>query len=196
MSLHGFEFDSTGRCTLIPVNGRNAEVPKAFKAIAYPVNELHEYIYIWWGEPRDEYPPLPDFDYIRDPNLVYGSITDLWNAHYSHAFENQQDVIHLPFGHHNTIGRGGKKVNRGPRHKVEEFPGGHAMISVWVDNETDKGQVPLNPNHMHTTENHLQIQFRFLNIGHNWLRDTFHLFLAFAPIDGEHTKLYLRPYYS
>jgi hypothetical protein len=33
-------------------------------------------------------------------------------------------------------------------------------------------------------------------VWHNWLGDTFHLFIGFAPIDGEHTKLYLRSYHS
>lgn len=194
--FHGFEFDSSGRCTLIPANGRNTEVPKVFNVKAYPARELHDYIYIWWGEPRDEYPPLPDFDYMRDPNLVYGSITDLWNAHYSRAIENQLDVVHLPFVHHNTIGRGGKTVVQGPRYTVDEFPGGHAMISVWTDNEVEQGQVPLKPSDMPATKKHPQIQFRFPNIWHNWLGDTFHLFLGFTPIDGEHTKLYLRSYHS
>src|SRR5512135_1443545 len=77
--FHGFEFDSSGRCRLIPANGRMAEVPKVFKAKAYPVLELHNLVYLWWGEPREEYPTLPDFDYMRDSNLVYASATDLWN---------------------------------------------------------------------------------------------------------------------
>jgi phenylpropionate dioxygenase-like ring-hydroxylating dioxygenase large terminal subunit len=194
--FHGFEFDSSGRCTLIPANGRSSEVPKVFKTKAYPVDELHGYIYLWWGEPQEEYPPLPDFDYMRDPRLVYASTTDLWNAHYSRAIENQLDVIHLPFVHANSIGRGSKTVVQGPRYKVDEFPGGQAMISVWFDNETEHGQIPLKPNEMPPVNDHPLIQFRFPNIWHNWLGDTFHLFLGFAPIDGEHTKLYLRSYHS
>jgi phenylpropionate dioxygenase-like ring-hydroxylating dioxygenase large terminal subunit len=194
--FHGFEFDSTGRCTLIPANGRSAEVPQVFKVKAYPAREQHEYIYIWWGEARDEYPPLPDFDYMRDPNLVYGSTTDLWNSHYSRAIENQLDVVHLPFVHYNTIGRGFRTVVNGPRYTVDEFAGGQDVISVWTDNEIDHGQIPLKPNDMPASKKHPQIQFRFPNIWHNWLGDTFHLFLGFVPIDGEHTKLYLRTYHD
>lgn len=194
--FHGFEYDFTGRCTLIPANGRTAEVPKVFKAKAYPARELHDYIYIWWGEPRNEYPALPDFDYMNDPKLVYASTTDLWNSHYSCAIENQLDVIHLPFVHHNSIGRSGKTVVQGPRFKVDEFPGSHDVISVWFDNETEQGQQAIKPGDMPPTNGYPQIQFRFPNIWHNWLGDTFHLFLGFAPIDGEHTKLYLRSYHS
>jgi phenylpropionate dioxygenase-like ring-hydroxylating dioxygenase large terminal subunit len=194
--FHGFEFDTTGHCTLIPANGRLSEVPKAFKARVYPVRELHNFIYLWWGEPRDEYPPLPDFDYMRDPNLVYTSATDRWHSHYSRAIENQLDVVHLPYVHASTIGRSGKTVVQGPRFNVDEIPGGHDMINIWFDNEVEQGQVPLKPNEMTPTDKHPQLQFCFPNIWHNWLGNTFHLFLGFAPIDAENTKLYLRTYHA
>jgi len=29
--FHGFQFDGSGRCTLIPANGRNAPVPRRFR---------------------------------------------------------------------------------------------------------------------------------------------------------------------
>jgi phenylpropionate dioxygenase-like ring-hydroxylating dioxygenase large terminal subunit len=194
--FHGFEFDSTGRCTLIPANGHTAEVPKAIKAKAYPAQELHGFIYIWWGEAREDYPPLPDFDYMRDPNLVYSTATDVWNAHYSRVIENQLDVVHVPFVHYNTIGRGNKTVVQGPLFKVDQFPNGDDLINIWAHNEVDQGQTPLKPNDMPPSDRHPQLQFRFPNIWHNWIADTFHLFLAFTPIDGEHTKLYLRTYHS
>lgn len=194
--FHGFEFDASGRCRLIPANGRSADVPKAFKARVYPARELHNLVYIWWGQSRDEYPPLPDFDYMNDPHLVHTTATDWWHAHYSRAIENQLDVVHLPFVHYNTIGRGGKMVVQGPRFRVDEFPGGHDMISMWFDNEVERGQVARKPNEMPPTERHPQIRFRFPNLWHNWLGDRFHLFLGFAPIDGENTKLYLRTYHA
>jgi len=194
--FHGFEFDSTGRCTLIPANGRTAEVPKVFKAKAYPAQELHGFIYLWWGEPRQEYPPLPDFDYMRDPNLVYSTATDVWHAHYSRVIENQLDVVHVPFVHYNTIGRGNKTVVQGPRLTVEEFPNGDDLLNILPHNEVERGQIPLKPNDAPPSGRNPQLQFRFPNIWHNWIGDTFHLFLAFVPIDDEHTKLYLRTYHS
>jgi phenylpropionate dioxygenase-like ring-hydroxylating dioxygenase large terminal subunit len=194
--FHGFEFDSTGRCTLIPANGRTSEVPKIFKAKAYPARELHDLIYIWWGEPPEEYPPLPDFDYMRNSNFVYSTATDVWNAHYSRVIENQLDVVHVPFVHYNTIGRGNKTVVQGPRIKVDELSNGDGTINIWTHNEVDQGQIPLKPNDVPLPDRHPQLQFRFPNIWHNWIGDTFHLFLGFAPIDGEHTKLYLRTYHN
>jgi phenylpropionate dioxygenase-like ring-hydroxylating dioxygenase large terminal subunit len=194
--FHGFEFDSTGRCTLIPANGRAAGVPKIFMVRTYPVREMHRLVYLWWGEPREEYPPLPDFDYMRDPNLVYSTATDVWNTHYSRVIENQLDVVHVPFVHKSTIGRGNKTVVQGPLTRVEASPEGGALINIWTNNELDQEQIPLKPDSMPLSERHPQLQFRFPNIWHNWISDTFHLFLGFAPIDDEHTKLYLRTYHS
>ncbi len=37
--FHGLKFDGTGRCRLIPANGRAAAVPGNFKVFAYPVSE-------------------------------------------------------------------------------------------------------------------------------------------------------------
>ena len=39
--FHGFEYDTSGRCTLIPANGRSTPVPKAFQVQAYPTHEAH-----------------------------------------------------------------------------------------------------------------------------------------------------------
>jgi phenylpropionate dioxygenase-like ring-hydroxylating dioxygenase large terminal subunit len=194
--FHGFEFDITGRCTLIPANGRATEVPRVFKVKSYPVREMHGFIYLFWGEPREQYPPLPDFDYMRDPKLVYSTATDVWNAHYSRVIENQLDVVHVPFIHSSTIGRGNKTVVQGPRYEVEQLADGDDLLNIWTMNEVDQGQTPLKPNDMPPMDKHPQLQFRFPNIWHNWIGDTFHLFLGFVPIDGEHTKLYLRTYHA
>ena len=37
--FHGFEFDASGRCTVIPANGKNARAPKAFQASQRPVDQ-------------------------------------------------------------------------------------------------------------------------------------------------------------
>ena len=49
--FHGFQYDTSGRCTLIPANGRSSPVPKAFQVQAYPTHEAHGFIFIWWGQP-------------------------------------------------------------------------------------------------------------------------------------------------
>lgn len=194
--FHGFQYDATGRCTLIPANGKNAEVPKAMQVRAYPLQEKHGFIYLWWGEPRQEYPPLSEFDFMGDPRFTYTTLRDRWKTHYSRVIENQLDVVHLPFVHYNTIGRGNKTLVNGPRYQVDEYPGHHDLLSFWVHNQVDQGQRPLKPNEMPASERHPQIQFRFPNSWHNWIGEDFHLFIAFVPVDGENTLLYLRTYHT
>ena len=194
--FHGFQFDPHGRCTLIPAIGKQAEIPQAFHVRAYPVIEKQGLVYVWWGKPREEYPPLPEFNFMRDPGLVHATVRDHWNAHYSRAIENQLDVVHLPFVHANTIGRSGKTLVNGPRYRVLEQPGGMDQLEFWFDNEIDRGQKALKPHEMPPTDEHPLIQFRFPNTWHNWLGDAFHLFIAFAPVDAENSVLYIRMYHT
>jgi len=70
-----------------------------------PIREEHGFVYIWWGDPCEMYPPVPWFESVDD-DMVYTTLRDHWANHYARAIENQLDVVHLPFIHHNTIGRG------------------------------------------------------------------------------------------
>lgn len=194
--FHGFQFDTSGRCTLIPANGRASDIPKAFQVQTFPLREQHGFVYLWWGEPQEEYPPLPAFDFMTDPLFTHSIIRDHWKTHYSRVIENQLDVVHLPFVHHNTIGRGNRTLVNGPRFRVQEVSDGHDIISFWADNEADQGQKPLKPNEMPDTAKHPQIQFCFPNLWHNWIGDDFHLFIAFVPVDKENTLLYLGTYHT
>jgi phenylpropionate dioxygenase-like ring-hydroxylating dioxygenase large terminal subunit len=193
--FHGFEYDTSGRCTLIPANGRAAAVPKAFQVHhVYPACESNDFIYIWWGEPRAKLPPVPFFDTF-DPKLFsWFTIHDLWPTHYSRAIENQLDVVHLPFVHYNTIGRGNQTVVNGPRWTREPRPSGGDVIHLWVDNETDRGQIPLKPSEMPAPTRRPLLEFLFPNLWHNWLGDNLHIVIAFVPIDDENTMMYIRNY--
>ena len=136
--FHGFQYDTSGRCTLIPANGKNATPPKAFQVNrVYPTREAYGFIYIWWGEPKDDLPPLPWFDSIDD-SFSYSTLRDPWATHYSRAIENQLDVVHLPFVHHNTIGRGNRTLVNGPLSRLQGD-----LLELWVYNVLDKGQTPL-----------------------------------------------------
>ncbi|MCA1900189.1 MAG: aromatic ring-hydroxylating dioxygenase subunit alpha [Chloroflexi bacterium] len=191
--FHGFEFDSSGACRFIPANGKNAQPPKAMRVKSYVAREAHGVIYIWWGEPREEYPPLPWFENIE--GMVYSTICSHWKNHYARAIENQLDVVHLPFVHYNTIGSGGRTLVNGPvAREVETAPGSY-RLDLWVDNESDYGQKPRKPSEMPVPARRPLIQFHFPNLWQNWLSDDFLVFLVFAPIDEENTMMYLRQYH-
>ncbi len=193
--FHGFEYDKTGACTLVPANGHLAEPPRALHVQSYPVREQHGFVYIWWGESRQEFPPVPWFESIGE-ELVYTTLKDHWANHYARAIENQLDVVHLPFIHHNTIGRGNKSLVNGPIAKAEShWPGDH-LINLWVYNEIDNGQTPRPASELPEPVRRPFLQFRYGNLWQNWIADGLRIVIAFAPIDDENTLMYVRYYHT
>ncbi len=193
--FHGFEYDTSGVCKLVPANGKYTAPPKALKVKTYLTREENDFIYIWWGKSRDEYPPVPWFESIGK-YMVYTTLKDHWANHYSRAIENQLDVVHLPFIHRNTIGRGNKTLVNGPIVKEENnWPGDH-LINLWVNNILDNGQRILKPSELPEPTHRPQLQFRFPNIWQNWIGDNLHIVIAFAPVDGENTLMYIRFYHN
>ena len=196
--FHGFEYDSSGNCKLIPANGRDAEPPKAMHVKTYQTREEHGFIYMWWGEPHAadaEYPQLPWFESISK-NMVYTTLRDHWKCHYSRAIENQLDVVHLPFIHRTTIGRGNRTLVNGPVTKEESTGKGDNLLNVWVYNVSDDGQIPIKPSDMPEPNRRPFLQFRFPNMWQNWIADSIRIVLAFTPIDDENTMMYLRYYHT
>jgi phenylpropionate dioxygenase-like ring-hydroxylating dioxygenase large terminal subunit len=193
--FHGFEYTTTGACKMVPANGKHAEPPKALHVRTYPVVEEHGFVYIWWGDTQNEYPPVPWFESIPD-SMVYATLKDHWKNHYSRAIENQLDVVHLPFIHHNTIGRGNRTLVNGPVSTEENhWPGDH-LINLWVYNELDIGQKPKKSSEIPKPTRRPFLQFRFGNLWQNWIADNLRIVVAFAPIDNENTLMYLRYYHT
>lgn len=193
--FHGFEFDTSGKCTLVPANGRSTEPPKALHVRSYPLREERGFVYMWWGQPRPEYPPVPWFESIPD-TLVYATLKDHWPIHYARAIENQLDVVHLPFIHHNTIGRGNHTLVNGPFAQEESHWPGDRLINLWVYNEEDQGQKPRRASELSKPANHPQLQFRYGNLWQNWIAGNMRVLIAFAPIDDQNTMMYIRYYHN
>jgi phenylpropionate dioxygenase-like ring-hydroxylating dioxygenase large terminal subunit len=193
--FHGFQYDPSGNCRLVPANGKNTEPPKALHVRNFPVREENGFVYIWWGEQRNEYPPVPWFESIPD-TMVFSTLKDHWATHYARAIENQLDVVHLPFVHHNTIGRGNRTLVNGPIATEEShWPEDH-LINLWVYNELDLGQKPKKPSELPKPDRRPFLQFRFGNLWQNWIADGLRIVVAFAPIDNENTQMYLRYYHT
>jgi phenylpropionate dioxygenase-like ring-hydroxylating dioxygenase large terminal subunit len=187
--FHGFEYDNSGQCRYLPASGIAETPPKVLKAKSYPTHEAHGFIWIWWGDdpPADLQPPRW-FESI-DGDFTYGTVQDPWSVHYSRSAENQLDMSHLPFVHHNTIGRGGRKVVDGP---VVQMDGDR--INVWVFNRLDDGTPRRDASELDITGRHPSLQFQFPNYWHNWISDDVRVMAAFVPVDEENTILYLRFY--
>ena len=189
--FHGFEFDSSGKCVLIPANGRSGVIPNAMQLNSYPTYEAHGLIWLWWGDgPADDL-PVPDFFDNLDDSFFYGSARDLWSAHYSRVIENQLDVVHLPFIHTRTIGRGNRTLVDGP---VVEWKT-ERMFYTYVFNRMDDGRPPRRSSELTPdAAGSVHLEFLFPNLWQNYISDKVRILAAFVPVDYEHTLLYLRFY--
>jgi phenylpropionate dioxygenase-like ring-hydroxylating dioxygenase large terminal subunit len=189
--FHGFEYDSTGQAVFIPANGRDAAIPKAMRAHHYPTHDAHGFIWVWWGDnPADELVPPRFFDDIDD-SFTYKTTYDPWKAHYSRVIENQLDVVHVPFIHHNTIGRGIGPVVDGPGIEwVDED-----RFFVYPYNRVDDGTPPRKSDEVPIPHpSGFRLEFIFPNLWQNRISDEVRVLAAFVPVDQEHTLLYLRFY--
>jgi phenylpropionate dioxygenase-like ring-hydroxylating dioxygenase large terminal subunit len=187
--FHGFEFDPSGRCVLIPANGRAAPVPKAMQVRSYPTYEAHDFIFIYWGEAHGDIGAPQWFDDIDD-SFSYATMVDPWNTHYSRAIENQLDMPHVPFVHASTIGRGQGTQIEGPWVEWR----GNNRFRVIANYRNDSG-APLPQNgDGPTPARDFFLELLFPNIWQNHLSDRMRIMVAFAPVDEEHTLLYTRQY--
>lgn len=186
--FHGFQYDASGACAYLPALGKNGEPPKVLKADVYPTHESNGFIWIYWGEPGEDLQPPVFFESLED-GFSYSSFQDPWNVHYSRMAENQLDVCHLPFVHHNTIGRGGRKIVEGP---VVQSDG--QRMNIWVFNRQDDGTPPRPAEELGPLRPYPYLQFQFPNIWHNWIADDVRIMIAFVPVDEEHSIMYGRFY--
>ncbi len=185
--FHGFEYDSSGQCRYIPSLGRSGAVPKAMRVNSYPVHEAHGWIWIYWGNPDGDLKPPKWFDI--DESFTTSGFHEHWPVHYSRMVENQLDVGHLPFIHHNTIGRGERMVVDGPLVKLED-----ETLSVWVYNRRDDGTPPRKKGELPQPNRPPFLLFNFPNMWQNRISEDVRIVAAFVPVDEENSIIYIRNY--
>jgi len=187
--FHGMEFDQSGQCRAIPSLGKAGIPPKVLKTRSYPTYEDRGFIWIWWGDlPPEDLQPPRWFESLTD-DFYYTTVQDAWPVHYSRSAENQLDMSHLPFVHHNTIGRGRRMVVDGPVVQMDDD-----RINVWVFNRVDDGSPRRDAGELEIGARTPSLQFQFPNYWHNWIGEDVRVFAAFVPVDEENTLLYLRFY--
>lgn len=187
--FHGLQYHATGRVRVIPANGKETPVPRGFATQAYAVREAHGFIWLWWGEARQDLPSPPWFTDMDDDALTYACFRQRWPVHYSRVIENQLDVVHLPFVHRHTIGRDNHTLVNGPLVKQSD-----SGMTIYVYNQADEGLRPLKPEELPEPSGEFRLEFRFPNIWQNHLSEALRIIIAFAPVDEENTLLYGRYY--
>lgn len=186
-AFHGFQYDTSGMCQLIPANGKNGPRPKVFQTNVFEVREEYGFIWVWHGEPQKEYPKVDYFDNLE--GFAYATISKVWNNHYTRAIENLLDMAHLPFVHRTTIGRGNKTLVNGPYTTIEDN-----LLSVWGDNVVDNGELAIKPSDYIKPNREPMLSFKFPNIWQLNLGAKHRIMIAFAPIDEKSTMMYSRTY--
>jgi phenylpropionate dioxygenase-like ring-hydroxylating dioxygenase large terminal subunit len=186
--FHGLQYDRTGKCTVIPSRGASVPVPDNFKVRSYPAKDVQDFIWIWWGDERESYPEIRFFNNI-DSKFSYSTHACPWNMHYSRCIENQLDAPHVPFVHPDTIGRGHNTIIDGPYVEVDvdEFKFYPVM-------RKEDGTPSKLPNEMGKPEKDSYLHFIFPNVWENNIIDKLKVIAVFAPVDEEHSVVYVRGY--
>jgi phenylpropionate dioxygenase-like ring-hydroxylating dioxygenase large terminal subunit len=187
--FHGFLYDKKGKVTMIPANGKNTKVPDSMKVKSYEAYEDFGFIWLWYGD-REKINSKPFyFNELRD--FSYSGFKDNWAVNYSRAIENQLDVVHLPFVHKTTIGRGNKTVVNGPVVIRED-----EMITFYVNNVVDDEKTkPLKPDEIKNYEDLFFLKFYYPNVWQNYISDKVRVAAAFVPVDEENSIVYIRFYH-
>ena len=181
---HGFRYDRSGACTLMPCEGRDARIPRGMQVPTYPVREAHGLIWLWWGEPRSALPELPWFDELpEDRSCSYGTSVS-WAVNYARFMETNLDMHHFPFVHRSIGG-----FATGPR--LDPF-------EVKVDGDLIRAEGLLRKDDGTPPERARGFRFRLWvrmpNLLQIELRPKLRLFAVSTPIDDEHTWIYGRYY--
>ena len=190
--FHGLEFDPDGRCNLVPSIGKasTSDISR-FNVKSYLVREAFGIIFLWYGDPQLATSDLPFFHDQLSETDVYSEFPDLWHSHYSRSVENQLDVVHLPFVHRTTIGRGNRTLINGPKVIIEQRNGINSIVTS-ANNDVDDGQLPKKAEDCEIKETYLK--FLFPNVWMNHISDQIRVVIYFAPVDDENTILYIRFY--
>ena len=169
--FHGFRFDGAGQCTHMPPQGTKPP-PKGYGVQTWEAREAHGYIWLWWGERRETYPPIPWFPELDEPGWRWrwSRFHDDWPIHYTRVLENQLDFTHLPFVHATSIGRT-------VAHEVE----------VTVESDGDR---------MTATASNQRTLLELVapNLWRNRMGAKTQIVAVFVPIDAENTRTYIRFY--
>lgn len=98
---HGWQFDGTGKCQLIPSIGPDASIPARAKVDAYPVTERYGIVFAFLGDlPEVQRCPLLEIPQWAQPGWRASalSILDI-DAYYERSMENGLDPAHNEFVH-------------------------------------------------------------------------------------------------
>ena len=97
---HGFQFAAEGHCVLMPCEGEGAKISPAMKVQSYQVKEVHNFIWLWWGDDQTTAPEIPWFSELSDRPRRWSDAELIWDVHFTRAVESALiDIHHFAFAH-------------------------------------------------------------------------------------------------
>ena len=136
---HGLRYDSTGRCVHNPHG--DGKIPEKMCTKAYPLEEIHNMLWIWMGDPALADPAtIPDFGCQSDPD--YPSVEGVIEMHgnYELITDNLMDLSHVEFLHKGILGS--EAIKRGEHELLQNG------TTVWSNRWCPDGLAPPAWDHM------------------------------------------------
>jgi phenylpropionate dioxygenase-like ring-hydroxylating dioxygenase large terminal subunit len=99
---HGWRFDGSGACVLIPSSDPELPIPPRAHVQSVLVDERYGLVWVCAGMPRAPIPTLPE---LEDPEytLVH-ELIETWHASAPRITDNALDVSHVAWVHRNSVG--------------------------------------------------------------------------------------------
>jgi phenylpropionate dioxygenase-like ring-hydroxylating dioxygenase large terminal subunit len=95
---HGWAFDVEGNCVDMPSEPADSNFKNKVRATAYPCVERNGVVWTYLG-PREEAPPLPDFEANNLPEGEYQVTATMRDCNWLQALEGDVDTAHIGFLH-------------------------------------------------------------------------------------------------
>lgn len=108
---HGFRFDGSGQCVLMPCEGPDAKIPAGMRAHTQTVREAHGLIWLFWGEASGALPEIPWFDEFAGSPRGTAAAAISWPINYVRSVETNFDIHHTRFVHGNVLPGLGTRVD-------------------------------------------------------------------------------------
>lgn len=101
---HGWQYDGTGQCQVIPSEVGDRSVARSVKSWSYPTEERHGLIWAFMAlDVSVEVPPLKVPEHLADPEWT-GSIEEYpWEVPWRLAIDNVVDLMHVAYLHGETL---------------------------------------------------------------------------------------------
>ena len=98
---HGWRYDDSGRCVLIPAHP-DTRIPARARVATYQAKEKYGLVWVSLGRPDRDIPPFPDWDKEDYRKVLCGPYE--FTAGGPRTIENFLDIAHLSFVHDGLLG--------------------------------------------------------------------------------------------